>query len=306
MSFYKIICFVGPTGVGKSSIALRIAQQHNATIINADSRQLYADFPIITAQPTAIEQSLVPHKLYGYIDVTEKISAGKWVKQALAAIYKVVTLGGVPFFVGGTGMYLRALFDGIVSIPEIPDTIKKIVENEAKEKGLSFLYNELMTYDPVYAGCIHVNDRHRIMRALMVYKATGKTFSWWHKKTLPSISATVLRIGIKMSLVELMPYVVRRIDTMIDQGAIQEIKKTYVKCTDEHAPGWSSIGASEILGNVTGKYSLNTAKEYWIKNTRAYAKRQLTWFNADKRIIWFHPKQSEEICQYVKSWLDNA
>lgn len=299
----KIICIVGPTGSGKTSISLQLALQHTATIINADSRQLYTDFPIITAQPTATDYSIAPHNLYGYLPTVKKASAGKWVSAAREAVKNAHNIGRLPILVGGTGLYLRALFDGIVSIPQIPNDVVEHVEQAYREEGLTALYNKLTVYDPLYAARIHPNDQQRILRALMVFKSTGKTFTWWHQQTPKPMNVDVLRIGIRQSLSKLTPFLTQRIDTMLSQGAMEEAMKAYAKCPDENAPGWSSIGCAELIGNITGIYSLSQAKELWIKNTRAYAKRQLTWFNADTRIRWFHPEQLEEIFDLVKQWL---
>ncbi len=303
----KVICIVGPTGVGKSAISLYLSQKYNGVIINADSRQVYIDFPIVTAQPSLSEQLLIQHKLYGYLHISEKISAGLWSSRAIQEIHNVWKSDMLPIVVGGTGMYFRALFDGIVSIPAIPSHSIKKIEEKYRSYGLSQLYAELKNIDPLYAETIHHNDQQRILRALMVFEATAKPFSLWHKDTpLPSIQAEILRVGIKRSLSELTPYLIRRIDTMLAQGARQEVSDAYEQCSDETVPGWSSIGCMELLGEIKGCYTQEEAKSLWLKNTRSYAKRQLTWFNADKRIQWFHPEEAEKLYICVDQWLQNT
>lgn len=303
MNYRKVICVVGPTGVGKSNIALQLAKKYNGIIINADSRQLYSAFPIITAQPTSIETSTIPHKLYGFLKLHEKTSAGMWVTLAAKEI-DLVSSGKIPILVGGTGMYLRALFDGIVSIPPISDEVIKMVEEQATKKGIIFLYHTLQEYDPLYACSIHSNDRQRIIRALMVFYATGKTFTWWHQQATNKYPATILRIGIKIPLVELTPLLEKRIDIMLRQGAIEEVTTTYHYYSNHNVQGWSGIGYMELLGAIKGEYTFSEAKQRWIKNTRGYAKRQLTWFNTDKRIFWFRPDQLDDIQKCIENWLD--
>lgn len=302
MSHRKVICIVGPTGVGKSEIAFHLAKKYDGIIINADSRQLYQGVPIITAQPTVEERSLIPHKLYACLELHEKISAGRWVTLAAEQLDSVCHTK-IPLLVGGTGLYLRALFEGIVTIPPISTELSVTIEKQAEEKGISFLYDILKVHDPLYANSIHPNDRQRVLRALMVFYETGKTFTWWHQQVTEAYPATVLKIGIKIPLIELTPLLEKRIDKMFAQGAIEEVITTYKRYLNKGVQSWSGIGYMELLGAIKGEYTYNEAKERWLKNTRSYAKRQLTWFNADKRIIWFCPDQLEDIQKYIENWL---
>ncbi|MEG1610292.1 MAG: tRNA dimethylallyltransferase, partial [Bilophila sp.] len=157
--------------------------------------------------------------------------------------------------------------------------------------------------DPDYAARIHPNDRQRILRALGVFEATGKRFSWWHSQTPPPPPIEVLRIGLRLPLDTLAPLLAQRIDKMLACGALEEAKAAYAMNTDARAPGWSGIGCSELHQYLAGTLSLSDACALWIKNTRAYAKRQLTWFNADKRILWFAPHETTAILDVVASFV---
>ncbi len=288
----KVICIMGPTGAGKTAQSLAMAKAGlPICIINMDSRQLYKDFPIISAQPSAAERFVCPHKLFGYLKTEETSSAGDWLERAKNEIECAHKNGQIPVFVGGTGFYFRALFDGIVEIPDIPQDIHEHFIKEIAEKGSQALHEELQKIDSEYAQKIHFNDKQRIARALEVFTATGKKFSDWHKKTPQNTKYDVLRIGIGLPLDELAPILYKRTSIMLDQGALDEARKALEICPDITAPGWTGIGCIEIANYLLGKYSLEECQALWNKNTRAYAKRQWTWFRPDTRIRWFRPEE---------------
>lgn len=298
----RFLCLVGPTGAGKSALALSLAQRYPLGIVNADSRQVYEAFPILTAQPSCEEQQRCSHLLYGFLPTPEKLSAGKWADLALDAIHEITQQGRVAMLVGGTGLYLRALTEGIVAIPSIDPAIKASLIAECKKLGYDQMHARLSNIDPEYAQRIHPHDRQRILRALEVFMATGKTFTWWHKQTPPPLDADILWIGVKLPLAVLEPILIARIEKMLAQGAVEEAKREFLRYPTQE-PGWSGIGCQELLAWMQGKLSFAEAKEQWIHNTRSYAKRQLTWFNADKRIRWFAPEDSAQLFDFVEKWI---
>ena len=303
-----ILCIVGPTGSGKTAASLYLAALLEkagcpAAVINADSRQVYRDFPVITAQPSAEERRVCPHKLYGWLETTGKISAGQWADTAVAAIRETLAEGRIPMLVGGTGFYLRALLDGIAAIPPVAPAITARLSRECETLGAPALHARLAAVDPDYAARIHPNDSQRNVRALEVWEATGKTFSWWHRQTTPPAPWPVLRLGIGLPLPELSPFLKKRIDIMIEQGALDEARRALDICPDASAPGWSGIGCAETAAFLQGKISLPQCLELWMKNTRAYAKRQWTWFRADKRIQWFRPGEHRKLEAPVREFL---
>ena len=284
---------MGPTGAGKTASAINLAKAgYPISVINSDSRQVYYDFPIISAQPDAEEKSACPHELYGYLESHEKNSAGEWVKLAKKIIDTTHEAGRIPVLVGGTGLYFRALFDGIVDIPQIPDDIHQKYIDELALNGKEKLHVKLQEIDPDYAQKIHFNDKQRVARALEVFEYTGKTFSDWHKEEPSQPDYDVLRIGIGIPLAELTPILNKRTQIMLDRGALEEAKKAMLKCPNLNAPAWTGIGCREVALLLQKKYTLDMCMEAWNKNTRAYAKRQWTWFNADKRITWFRPEDN--------------
>lgn len=288
----KVICIMGPTGAGKTAQSLALAKAGlPICIINTDSRQLYKDFPIISAQPSEEEKSFCPHKLFGYLETCEASSAGDWLERAKKEIEYAHAGGQIPVLVGGTGFYFRALFDGMAEIPDIPQDIHEHFIKEIAEKGSQTLHEELQKIDSEYAQKIHFNDKQRIARALEVFTATGRKFSDWHKETPQNTKYDVLRIGIGLPLDELSPILCKRTAIMLEQGAAEEAKNALEICPDITAPGWTGIGCIELARYLLGEYSLEECQTLWNKNTRAYAKRQWTWFRPDTRIHWFRPEE---------------
>ncbi|BDQ32518.1 tRNA (adenosine(37)-N6)-dimethylallyltransferase MiaA [Pseudodesulfovibrio portus] len=299
-----IVCLLGPTGTGKTGAAIAISRRMPASVINFDSRQVYKDFPIITAQPDAEERAACPHHLYGFLPTGEKMTAARFVELAMEKIEEVRDRGRLPILVGGTGMYLRSLLSGIASIPEIPEDVRAGVLARIRAEGPQRLHAELEKVDPEYAARIHPNDTQRNARAAEVYAATGRTMTWWHTESEHSPAPyDALKVGMKIGLDELEPHLARRISAMLEQGAMDEAVAAYEKCPDPEAPGWTGIGCAELLAFLRDEMSLDAARGRWIKNTRAYAKRQLTWFNKETDIHWFAPGDNGPVCDLVEKWL---
>ncbi len=301
----KVLCLVGPTGAGKTEAALHLAELFGGVVINADSRQVYRDVPIITAQPSPQEQSVCPHYLYGFLDMDQSMSAGIWTELAAEQVYYHAERGRLPMLVGGTGMYVKSLLEGIVAIPAIPSNIHEALQEECARRGSAPLHARLVEVDPVYAARIHPNDKQRITRALEVFEFTGKTFSAWHTETKALYPMKALKIGFAMTLDQLQPRLGLRIDHMLRAGALHEVDEAWARCPDAKAAGWTGIGCAELLSYVHGHYNLPAACDAWLRNTRAYAKRQLTWFNADKAIHWFNPRDIQGMVDLVHAFLND-
>ena len=297
-----LLCIMGPTGAGKTAAALACAAAFPCGVVNADSRQAYRDFPVITAQPTPAERESCPHLLYGYLDIRQGWGAGEYVRVAEEAIRTVRAEGRIPLLVGGTGLYFRALLEGLASIPPVPSDVARHWQQRCEEEGSAALHALLGRVDPSYAAKIHSNDRQRITRALSVWQATGEPFTAWHERPLPPSPHRALKIGIALPLAELEPLLERRIDQMIGCGAVEEARAAFAACPDQDAPGWSGIGCRELYQYCAGNLTLDACRDLWRRNTRAYAKRQLTWFRADPGIRWFKPWETEEIVTLCKKW----
>jgi tRNA dimethylallyltransferase len=305
----KIICLTGPTGSGKTAAALHLARYLGkagiaVVVINADSRQLYRDFPVITAQPGPEERAACPHELYGCLETEEKSSAAQWAEKAEKALRDVAGNGRLPILTGGTGLYLRALLDGMADIPPPDPGIAARLLRECRERGSGVLHARLKECDPLYAARIHPNDRQRIVRALEVWESTGHAFSWWHGRTPEPARRDVLRLGIGLPLGELAPLLGKRIRAMLKAGAMEEGLAALKRCPDLTAPGWTGIGCAEVGACLTGLTGLEECVDAWERNTRAYAKRQWTWFRADRRIRWLRPEDLPALEREAREFLD--
>ena len=295
----------GPTGAGKSLAALELAREYNGAVNNIDSRQIYRDFPIITAQPDAEEQRGVPHLLYGFLPCAAKMTAGVYAKLAAEAIAQCRAKGRLPILVGGTGLYIQALLAGIADIPEVPADISRYWQTRLRAAGARALYQDLARLDPDYAAKIHANDSQRVTRALEVCTATGRAFSWWHQQpeAAPLVRGCVLRLGVSLPLPELTLGLKERIEQMLEKGAIEEARQAFIKCCEPKAPGWSGIGCAELFSFVRGEADLEHTLDLWLRNTRAYAKRQMTWFKKDTAIRWFSPNSLDPILNEARHFL---
>lgn len=292
-----VICLAGPTGAGKTALALHLAHELGGEIINADSRQVYADFPLITAQPSPEERARAPHHLYGFLPTEQKISAGRWADMAAAKAREVRALGRVPLLVGGTGLYFQALLRGMAAIPPIAPEIVRGLSARLAERGPEALHAELARHDPAYAARIHPRDRQRILRALEVLEGTGQTFSWWHANAMSRPACVGPLFVLDAPLSWLAPRLARRLEAMLDAGAVEEARAA-LACSPAAAkgrrlPGWSGIGCAELLDHLTGRTALPECRARWLANTRAYAKRQLTWFRARSEAV-FVPAEGGE------------
>ena len=283
---FDLVAVVGPTGSGKSRLALSLADRVGGEIINCDSRQVYRDFPIITAQPDQAEQLSCPHHLYGFLETRTKMTAGWFKDLAEDKLSAIKTKKAIPILVGGTGLYLRALLDGLPAIPAIPEAVKASLRDELAAFGPLGLYQRLAANDPDYAAKIHPNNTRHLLRALEVFTATGRTFSWWHGQHRAGRSGRHLIIGLKLDPQRKTEILAARIDDMMARGALREASMAWESCPDSQAPGWSGIGCAELAAWLEGRVDLAGAISQWLANTNAYSKRQMTWFKAAREIVW--------------------
>ncbi len=299
----KIIAVVGPTGVGKSEVALFLAENLKGEIINFDSIQFYKDLNIGTAKPGEEERKKVPHHLYDLLDLNEEFNAAKFVNIADSLIEKILEREKIPILVGGTGLYLRALEYGLFPI-EIPTEIRNKIRMEA-EKNLETLYEELKKLDPEYAKKISPRDKVRITRALEVIYTSGKPFSEFHKENpfFKKKRYNLIKIGLNLPRKKLYEKINERVIKMISQGWIEEVKNLLNKGFSPNIKPFKAIGYKYILLHLESKISLEKAIELIQRDTRRYAKRQLTWFKKEPDIYWFSPEDKEGILKFLKEKL---
>lgn len=299
---FSVICLAGPTGAGKTALALNLARELGCEIINADSRQVYGDFPLITAQPQGAELACAPHHLYGFLPSQSKISAGQWLALATAKMREITNRQKIPLFVGGTGFYFEALLRGLAPMPEVPAAIHREFTEKMAALGPEKLHAQLTGIDPAYAARIHPHDRQRIQRALEVESASGKTFSFWHQQGRIAPIACGPLLVLNANLTWLAPRLKSRIETMLLAGAINEAKTALKKCDNLQAPGWSGIGCRQLAAYLTGEFDLEVCKQLWLASTRAYAKRQLTWFRGRGEALFIDPASQEAVFQALAQW----
>lgn len=293
-----LICLVGPTGVGKTAASLHLARTFNGVVINLDSRQVYAEFPIITAQPSPQEQAVCPHYLYGMLPAEEKLSAGRFAELAGSVAISHWRQGRLPLVVGGTGLYLRALVQGLADIPSVPASIQREVLAELDRLGPEALHARLAGVDPATAARLAPRDRQRIARALEVHAATGRPLTWWHAQQAQAAAsrpfrALILHLDQPNDLLH--PRLGQRIALMVEAGAREEIARAWARLPDETAPGYTGIGCAELLAWHLGRLSLAEAVHLWERNTRAYVKRQRTWFRKEADRVDLAPDELDRM-----------
>jgi tRNA dimethylallyltransferase len=301
----KIFIICGPTGIGKTAVAIDVAQHFNGQIVGADSRQIYKYMDIGTAKPTAAEQARVVHHMVDIVEPDEGFDAAQYAERARAKIIELGEKQIRPFVVGGTGLYIKALlyglFDAEVSDPEVRERLKK----EADAHGIEFLHERLSGLDPETAKRLHPNDTYRILRALEVADSTGQGISTHHQKhgflEQPFQS---LRISLCMDRAVLYDRINQRVDAMISAGFLDEVKGLLAKGYAADLKSMQSIGYRHMVDYIEDRLSWEECVRTLKRDHRRYAKRQLTWFGADSEIIWKAPGQVEEIKLLVEKFIN--
>ena len=300
----KIVIICGPTGIGKTSVAIDIAGAVNGEIISADSMQIYRYMDIGTAKPTVEEQSRVRHHIIDIVDPDENFDAAKFSKRAHEKIVKLCSGSIAPLVVGGTGLYIKALAHGIFDAEAVNLDIRKRLKKEAIISGTGFLHKRLTACDPDAAGRIHPNDTYRIIRALEMVEATGKTISKHHgEHRFADKRYKVLKIGLLMEREALYDRINKRVDVMIEKGLVDEVRNLLEKGYSQDLKSMQSIGYRHMVDFIKGRVLLDEAIRTLKRDTRRYAKRQMTWFNADPEIVWTKPDHAEDIILRVKDFL---
>lgn len=279
MSDAKPILIAGPTASGKSALALALAERLGGVIINADSMQVYSDLRILSARPSLEDEARVPHRLYGHVPGREAYSAGRFVKEAAEAIAAAQAAGQRAIVVGGTGLYFKALLEGLSPIPPVDDGIRNHWRRLADERGTYALWTALMQDDPVMALRLDPSDTQRIVRALEVFHSTGKSLSYWQEMPGTAVVAADQTIKIRISLPreELRARADARFDQMMDAGALREIEKLSALDLDPDLPVMRALGVRPLLEFVRGTLGKDEAAMQAKAETRQFIKRQETW-----------------------------
>lgn len=269
-----VIVVTGPTASGKSALALALAEARGGTVINADAMQTYDAFPILTAQPTAEERARAPHALYGVLPLSETLSAARWRDLASAEIER----SRFPILCGGSGLYLRALMQGISAIPAVPPAVRDVANAEWEAMGADAFRARLAGHDPAIVARLKPGDRQRHVRAWEVVQATGRPLSQWQEdkgQPAPWRFATIL---LAPDRAWLRARIETRFDAMLAGGVLAEVRGVFDRRPDPRWPGLKAHGAPELFAHFRGDLGLDEARQIAIDHTRQYAKRQMTWF----------------------------
>ncbi len=285
-----LLVIVGPTGTGKSRVALSLLKKVRGEIISADSRQIYRKMDIGTDKVSKKIREIFPHHLIDIVNPDQIFNAAQFGKISRLIIEKLQNEDTLPLLVGGSGLYVKSAIDGIFIGPGANWQLRKELKAKIRVKGSEFLHGMLKKVDRVSASRIYPQDERRIIRALEVYNATGKPISYYQKQT-PSILTDTAMIGLMWERAALYRIIEQRVDEMLERGLIEEVKGLLEKGYGENLPSMQGIGYRQILGYLRGEYSLEEAVRLMKRDTRRLAKRQLNWFKRDGRIIWIQREQ---------------
>jgi len=300
----KIIIICGPTALGKTSTAINLAGTFNGEIIGADSMQIYRYMDIGTAKPTTDEQSRVAHHMIDLIDPDEHFDARQFAEMAYEKIMKLYVGGVTLFVVGGTGLYIKALVHGLFKASRSDMHVRERLQEQARIYGADSLYQRLRRHDPDTAERIHPNDSYRIIRALEVHELTGKPITAFQQEHgFKDNRFRALKIGLHINREVLYDRINHRVDAMIDSGFLDEVKRLLEMGYSDDLKSMQSIGYRHLIDFIKGRCSWDETMRTLKRDTRRYAKRQLTWFKADPEIVWREPGQLREIQRLIKKFL---
>ncbi|WP_339043878.1 tRNA (adenosine(37)-N6)-dimethylallyltransferase MiaA [Cardinium endosymbiont of Tipula unca] len=294
-----LIVIVGPTAVGKTGLSIQLAQHLQTEIISADSRQFYYDMGIGTAQPTKEEMQGIPHHFLAFLPIQEPYTAGRFEKEALQKLTDLFKHHHTIILIGGSGLYIKALCEGLADLPPVAPSIRTRLNLTLREKGLPYLTAMLAEKDPTYYNIVDLKNPKRVIRTLEICLGTGVPYSTLRKQ-LSNAERTfnIIKIGITQEKHALHKKIDFRVDAMMQQGLLQEVKKLYPYKT---LNSLQTLGYKELFHYIDGGYSLEEAISQIKINTRKYAKKQMTWFQKDKNIVWFAPDNYPKIRAYIES-----
>ena len=305
-SHFFAIAIVGPTGVGKTALSLAVAQRFGCEIVSLDSMQVYRHMDIGTAKASAAERELIPHHLLDVVEPNEEYSAARYLNDVAKVMAEIRERGRVPLLVGGTGLYLRALGEGLFEMPSCDESIRQGLHERLKNEGSAALYAELERVDEVAAARIHPNDTYRLLRGLEIYEATG--VSWSEHLAQGRQNALVpdmLKIGLTWEREKLYDRINRRVGQMVEEGLLEEVRDLLDRGFGPELKPMQAIGYRHMVEYLQGEHDWDKTLELLARDTRRYAKRQYTWFRRDSDIHWFEPVQDAEIFDLIGNFLTN-
>ena len=302
----KVLVILGPTGVGKTKISLEVADKLNGEIICADSRQIYRFMDIGTAKPDPEQRKRIAHHLIDVVDPDQRFTAADFAREAKKIIKDLIGRGKPTIVTGGTGLYIRALTRGFFKGPKGDSKIREKLKKTAQKKGKEFLHKKLSNVDPEAAQSIHPNNLLRVIRALEVYEITGTPISHLQKQgEYDKSEFDFTKIGLNLDRKKLYEKIEKRVDEMMDQGLLDEVKRLKNLGFSKELTPLKTLGYKELFSYLGGDLSLFEAVELIKKNTRNYAKRQLTWFKKEEDLTWFDVEQNDIVNKIMKKFEKN-
>ena len=292
-----LIVVLGPTASGKTGLSIEVAKHFGAPVLSSDSRQFYREIPIGTAAPTLEEQSGVPHYFVGSRSVTEFYNAGRYEEDALKLLDELFRTNDRVVMVGGSGLYIDAVCEGMDDIPAVDPSIRPALQQCFEQEGIEVLLKELRELDPEYHEKVDRQNPARVIRALEVCRGTGKTYTELRKGTPKERPFDVVKIGVNLPREELYDRINRRVDGMLEAGLEQEARRVYP--IREHN-ALQTVGFREFFAYFDGEISREEAIDLIKRNSRRYAKRQMTWFGRDEQTRWFTKDEADAVVKYIE------
>lgn len=303
----RLICIIGPTGVGKTAMALELADRWGGEIVSADSMQVYRHMDIGTAKPTPEERERIPHHLLDMVNPDESFDASLYIRKAKAIIADLQREERAVFVVGGTGLYIRALLGGLIDGPGADEVLRRELKQEMNHGGKDHLYRRLRTRDPGAADRIHPHDGVRIIRALEVLELTGRSIvAHQREHRFREAPYEVLRIGLRLDRERLNDRIERRTDRMIADGFAEEVRRLLDMGYTESLKSMQSMGYRDMASFLAGRQSLQEAVRLIKRDSCRYAKRQMTWFSTDREVGWLDPGDIDEASRRIGLFLNTG
>jgi tRNA dimethylallyltransferase len=296
-----LIVIIGPTGVGKTELSLRVAERYSTEIVSADSRQLYADLKIGTAAPTDQQLARVKHHLVGTLQLTDYYSAARYEEEAMAIITNLFQSHDNVVLTGGSMMYVDAVCNGIDDIPTVDAETRQLMMQRYEEEGLERLCAELRLLDPEYYNIVDLKNPKRVIHALEICYMTGRTYTSFRTQQKKARPFNIIKVGLTRDREELYERINRRVDIMMEEGLLQEAQRFYDL---RSLNSLNTVGYKELYAYMEETTTLEFAVEKIKQNSRIYSRKQMTWFKRDESIRWFHPDNEKEIMDYIQQSIE--
>lgn len=293
-----LISIVGPTAIGKTNLAIQIAKHYNCEIISCDSRQFFKEMKIGTAVPSDEELAEVKHHFIQNKSIHETYSVGDFERDGLSFLKEYFKTNDYCVMVGGSGLYEKAITVGFDSFPDIDPSIREELNNELEEFGLEKLQEELQLNDPTYYEEVDIFNKQRVIRALEIFRGTGKPFSSFRNQNTNPRPFNIIKIGLELPREEMYDRINRRVDIMVNEGLVEEAKSLFHL---KELNALQTVGYRELFEEFDGNFTKEFAIEEIKKNTRRFAKRQMTWFKKDEKVNWFSPIDYNSIIEFINS-----